>query len=174
MQSAKRMAALIVCVVAGAVANATQQVTYQYDALGRLTEVKVLSGPGSGVVESYQYDAAGNRLQRQVAASGQGQAMTTADSVVNVTDAGTVLTASVGDSADGTVTFTENGVFLGMAAVSNGQASITVENFPTGQHSIQATYSGDKAHAPQETMFNITVQNMSWLPAVLEMLLSDP
>jgi len=175
MQPAKAMAVLLVGALAGDVVSATQQVTYTYDALGRLTTVSILQGPGSGVIQSYQYDAAGNRLQYQVTAPGQRPAaLTTPDSVVNATAEGTALTVSVDDPlASGTVTFTENGVFLGSAPIIEGQASLTVENFPTGQHSIQASYSGDTTRAPQQTSFEVRVQNLSWLPKVLEILLSD-
>jgi len=171
MQPAKAMAVLVVGALAGDAANAAQKVNYAYDALGRLTEVSILEGPGSGVTQSYQYDAAGNRLQYQVTASA---GLTAPGSVVNAAAEGTALTVSVDDpSASGTVTFTENGVFLGSAPVIEGQASLTVENFPTGHHSIQASYSGDGTHASQQTRFDVKVQNLSWLPKMWEILLSD-
>jgi hypothetical protein len=40
-------------------------------------------------------------------------------------------------------------------------------------HTITATYSGDANNAPTTHTFTIKVQNLSWLPAVLEILLSD-
>lgn len=171
MRPATVMVTLSFGILAWGVVSASQKVTYAYDALGRLTEVKILEGPGSGVIQSYQYDAAGNRLQYQVTASA---GLMAPGSVVNAATEGTALTVSVDDpTASGTVTFTENGVFLGSAPVIEGQASLTVENFPTGQHSIQASYSGDGTHAPQQTRFDVKVQNLSWLPKVLEILLSD-
>jgi YD repeat-containing protein len=43
-----------------AVASA-EQVTYRYDALGRMVKVVVSGGPAAGVDKTYQYDKAGNR-----------------------------------------------------------------------------------------------------------------
>ena len=160
---------------AGYAAHASQTVSYVYDALGRLTEMQVLSGPGSGVKQAYGYDAAGNRTQYQVTAPGQSPiTLTVPNPNVNITSAGATLTVSVsGSSPGGTVTFTENGAFIGIAQVVGGQASITVEGLTNGAHSILATYSGDGSYAPQAMAFNITIRNLLWLPAVLQILLSD-
>lgn len=165
--------ALSICTLDAAYAE--QTVSYVYDALGRLTQVQILAGPGSGVTQAYEYDAAGNRLQYQVTAPGQSPvSITVSNTVANVTSTGVTLAVNVAGSAPGgTVTFTENGVFLGIASVVDGQASITLEGLPTGTHLITATYSGDGAHAPQAPTFNIKVQNLAWLPAVLQLLLSD-
>jgi YD repeat-containing protein len=154
-------------------AHATQTVKYVYDALGRLTQVQIQSGPGNGVTQDYVFDAAGNRLQHNVTAPGQSAVtLTVTTPRVNITSAGGTLTVSVaGTSPGGTVTFTHNGVFLGIANVINGQASITVEGLSRGVQSIRATYSGDGTHAPQITTFNINVQDLRWLPAVLNILL---
>jgi hypothetical protein len=45
--------------------------------------------------------------------------------------------------------------------------------FPKGVHNITAIYSGDGRHAAQTINFTIKVQNLNWLPAVLELLLSN-
>ena len=157
-------------------ADAGQTVSYAYDALGRLTQVNVLAGAGSGIVQNYQYDAAGNRLQQTVTAPGQTAITVSATSTnVNVTGSGVSLGVNVsGTGTGGTVTFTENGTFLGIASVSGGQAAINLDGFPTGSHSITATYSGDGSHAPQVTTFTIKVRDLRWLPAVLQLLLSNP
>ena len=42
-------------------AFAAENVTYAYDALGRLVRVEHAGGPTNGVVSAYQYDPAGNR-----------------------------------------------------------------------------------------------------------------
>ncbi|MFC4307531.1 Ig-like domain repeat protein [Steroidobacter flavus] len=174
MKSTKAIWILGAGVCALSSAHSAQTVSYVYDALGRLTDVQILGGPGSGVTQSYTYDAAGNRLQHNVTAPGQSAVtLMVATPRVNITSAGGTLTVSVaGSSPGGTVTFTENGVFLGIANVVNGQASITVEGLPTGMHSIRATYSGDGTHAPQITTFNIKVQDLRWLPAVLDLLVN--
>lgn len=175
MRSSKAVSILVAGICAAGGANAAQNVSYVYDALGRLTEVRILGGPGNGTTEAYQYDLAGNRLSYNVAAPGQiAVTLTVTDPRVNISSAGGALTVNVaGSSPGGTVTFTENGVFLGSAPVINGQASITVEALASGMHSIRATYTGDGIHAPQVATFNIRVQDLRWLPAVLDLLMSE-
>jgi hypothetical protein len=46
-------------------------------------------------------------------------------------------------SPTGTVTFFEGKKVLGTAQVSGGQASVFLENFPAGKHTVTAVYSGD-------------------------------
>jgi hypothetical protein len=77
-----------------------------------------------------------------------------------------------GSSVGGTVTFTENGVFLGSTSVANGEASIILEGYPKGVHTITASYSGDATHVAQTATFTIRVQDPR-LPAVLDLLLSN-
>ena len=168
-------ACVLLCALASAPADAGQTVSYAYDALGRLTQVNVLAGAGSGIIQSYQYDAAGNRLQQSVTAPGQTAiTLAAASTNVNVTGAGVSLGVTVsGTGTGGTVTFTENGTFLGIASVSGGQAAISLDGFSTGSHSITATYSGDGSHAPQVSTFTIRVRDLRWLPAVLQLLLSN-
>jgi YD repeat-containing protein len=175
MKSSRAISILAVGICALNGAHAAQTVSYVYDALGRLTVVQIQTGPGNGVTQAYQYDAAGNRLSHQVTAPGQtAVTITVTNPRVNITSTGGVLTVNVAGSAPGgTVTFTEDGVFLGIATVVNGQASITVEGLARGLHAIRATYSGDGTHSPQITTFNIQVQDLSWLPAVLDLLMSE-
>jgi len=157
------------------VAGAAQTVSYTYDALGRLTQVQVLGGPGTGTTQNYQYDVTGNRLQQTVTAPGQTPTtLSVSSTTANVTSVGVTLTVNVsGSGAGGTVTFTENGVFLGRASVSNGQSTIILESFPAGVHPITATYSGDGTYQPKVSTFSITVRDLRWLPAVLQLLLSN-
>jgi YD repeat-containing protein len=157
------------------VASAAQTVSYTYDALGRLTQVQVLGGPGSGITQTYQYDVAGNRLQQTVTAPGQtATTLSVSNTSVLVASVGVTLTVNVsGSGAGGTVTYTENGVFLGRASVANGQATIILESFPAGTHTITATYSGDGTYQPKVSTFSITVRDLRWLPAILQLLLSN-
>jgi len=175
MRSIKLSATVVVGLFASPFAGAAQTVVYAYDALGRLTNVNVLGGPGSGITQSFQYDAASNRLQQTVSAPGQSSvALAVSNPIVNVTSAGVTLTVNVsGTAPGGTVTFTENGVFLGIAYVTNGQASIGVDQIPAGTHSIKATYSGDGTYAPTVNTFSISVRDLRWLPAILNLLLSN-
>jgi hypothetical protein len=175
MRIVKLIVPLAGIVCASTTAVAAQKVKYIYDALGRLTDVQVLEGPGSGVNQHYGYDAAGNRLQETASAPGQtAVSLSVPSTTALVTSAGITLTVNVSGAAPGgTVTFTENGVFLGIAYVTGGQAAISFEGLPSGAHSIRATYSGDGTYAPKVDAFNITVRDIRWLPAVLELLLSD-
>jgi hypothetical protein len=160
---------------ASGVAIASQSVTYTYDALGRLTDTQITSGPGSGVTQSYRYDAAGNRTLETAAALGQTTvSLSIPNTTALVTSAGITLTVNVSGSAPGgTVTFTENGTFLGIAYVSGGKASLILEGMSNGAHSIKATYSGDGTYAPKVDTFGVNVRDIRWLPAVLDLLLSN-
>jgi len=157
-------------------AYADQTMTYTYDALGRLHTSQITSGAGSGTQQTFNYDPAGNRLSYVVSGvpAQTPVVLGMGNNIVNVTSAGAPLTVSISDSsATGTVDFTENGVFLGSTQVSNGEASVILEGFPNGVHTITATYSGDATHPRQITTFTIHVQNLLWLPAVLQLLLQN-
>ena len=175
MRSLKWGLSLVVVALTCASADAAQTVSYAYDALGRLTQVNVLAGAGSGIVQNYQYDPAGNRLQQTVIAPGQTPiTVSAASNNINVTGNGVSLGVNLtGTGTGGTVTFTENGAFIGIAYVMGGQAGISLDAFPAGSHTITVTYSGDGTHAPQVSTFSIVVRDLRWLPAVLELLLSN-
>lgn len=49
----------------GTRAEASETVTYTYDAHGRVTEVVHDGGPNDGVVRSYKYDDADNRTEKK-------------------------------------------------------------------------------------------------------------
>jgi hypothetical protein len=53
------------------------------------------------------------------------------------------LFPSTGSGETGTVTFAYNGIVIGKAPVSNGQATLTTATLPTGTGSVSATYGGD-------------------------------
>jgi hypothetical protein len=129
------------------------------------------------VQRNYSYDATDNRTFVQVSGAADiGSVTITAEgAVASQTSVGVVIGIRIsGTSAPtGTVTFSENGVFLGSAFISSGQASVILEGFALGNHTITASYSGDGANAPSSFSFTIKVQNLSWLPAVLQILLSN-
>ncbi|WP_129782054.1 Ig-like domain repeat protein [Peristeroidobacter soli] len=84
------------------------------------------------------------------------------------------LTVNVGGTSPaGTVTFSEGGNLLGTVYVVNGQASIDVQGLALGTHTITATYSGDAGNSGNTVVFQIKVVNLAWLPAVLDLLLSN-
>lgn len=157
--------------------RASNSTAYTYDALGRLKATQTIGGPSGGMQRSYSYDASGNRTSLQVSGTaGSGAVTITAQgSVANQTSTGVVLGVNIAGSPapTGTMTFTENGLFLGSASVTSGEASVILENFELGTHTITASYSGDGSNAPYSFTFTIKVQNLSWLPAVLQILLSN-
>lgn len=159
------------CLCASGIASASQTVSYTYDALGRLAGTQTQGGPGSGTTQSFQYDSAGNRKQYQSLLQ---VALSMNSPVVNLTSSGATLRVNINSpSASGTVTFTENGTFLGSTSVANGQASVILVGLSKGTHTITASYSGDSADTSQVTKFTVKVQDLSWLPAVLHLLLQN-
>ena len=63
-------AALVLGLSGGAIAQETTNITY--DALGRVTKVEKAGGPASGVQTTYDLDAAGNRTKVKVLGSANG------------------------------------------------------------------------------------------------------
>jgi len=176
MKSVMGIAVATGCLCVAGVANASQTVAYTYDALGRLKQSQVQSGPEAGTLQVFTLDPAGNRTNYSVSGATTPASITASmtSTVINQTVAGTPLTVNFsGTSVGGTVTFYENGVYLGSTWVANGQASIILEDFPQGTHTITVNYSGDGTHAAQTTTFTIRVSNLSWLPAVLQLLLNS-
>jgi hypothetical protein len=165
-------AALYVC----ASAQASEQITYTYDIYGRLIGATASGGPANGENRQYGYDAADNRTSVQISGVVTRGSVTIVpvSAVANVSSVGVTLGVTIsGSSPSGMVTFTENGNFLGSAFVSQGQASVILEGFPVGTHTITASYAGDASNAPTTFQFTIRVQNLMWLPAVLQLLLSN-
>ena len=171
MRSKGLIATGVVCLCASGTGYAQQTVSYTYDALGRLTHTRVVSGAEQGVNQIYNYDAAGNRLlyATKIALPNT----LSMSSSVGQTAAGTPLTVNfTGSFLSGVVTFTENGAYLGSTTVANGQASILLEGYSKGTHVITVTYSGDDINAAQTVTFTVSVQDLGWLPAILNLLLS--
>jgi hypothetical protein len=158
-------------------ALSAETVNYSYDVFGRLKTVRISGGPANGVERAVKYDASDNRVGLLVSGSWSSDTVTVTPlgGVANTTSAGVVLGVNINGPAffGGTVTFAENGTFLGSAPIQNGQASLLLEGFSLGSHTITATYSGDGDNPSQVFTFTIKVQNLSWLPAVLEIILSD-
>lgn len=154
------------------VCYAQETISYTYDSLGRLKTTRTAGGPSDGSQRVYAYDPTGNRASLVV---GPGVTISAHGTVAVQTSTGVTLTVNITGSPapTGTVTFTENGDFLGSASVSGGAASVILEGYALGTHTITASYSGDSGNAPYSFTFTIKVANLSWLPAVLQILLSD-
>jgi hypothetical protein len=168
--SYKNLVAVLICsICAAGTTYASQSVSYSYDTLGRLVQTQTQGGSGGGTTQIFQYDPAGNRKQYQSLLQ---VILSMNSSVVNMTSTGARLTVNISNpSAGGTVTYAENGTFLGSAAVAHGQATIILQGLSKGTHTITANYSGDGADTAQVTTFTVKVQDLSWLPAVLDLLL---
>jgi hypothetical protein len=172
MRSKGLIAIGVVCLCASGTGYAQQTVSYTYDALGRLTHTRVVSGTEQGVNQLYNYDAAGNRLLYAIKIATPNTL--SMSSAVGQTAVGTPLDVNfTGSFLSGVVSFTENGVYLGSTTIVNGQASILLEGYSRGTHVITVTYSGDDVNAGQTVPFTISVQDLGWLPAILKLLLSN-
>jgi len=168
----RRIVIVFVALAVGGTCYAQETISYTYDSLGRLKSARTAGGPSDGAQRVYAYDPSGNRASLVV---GPGVTISAQGTVANQTSTGVTLTVNITGSPapTGTVTFTENGQFLGSASVSNGEASVILEGYALGTHTITASYSGDSGNAPYSFTFTIKVQNLSWLPAVLQILLSN-
>lgn len=169
MTSRRLLAYSTACLCSWGVVQA-QAVSFTYDALGRLTQVQTPSASGGVITQNFQYDPAGNRATYQRLLP---VVLSMTRPIVNLTPSGATLTVDLSNpSATGTVTFTENGNPLaGPVSVSDGKATVIIEGLSKGTQTITATYSGDASDAPQATTFTINVEDLSWLPAVLQLLL---
>lgn len=166
------IAFLAACAGLAGPVRAAETVSYSYDALGRLITVRSAGGPNDGKQLSYLYDAAGNRTQFVI---GDVFAFSRTSNVANIVSGGAVIEVNVSGtgSLTGTVTFAENGVFLGSTPIFDNRASIFLQGLSPGVHTITVSYSGDGINEPYSRTFTIRVQNLSWLPAVLDLLLSN-
>lgn len=156
------LAMLLVCQAAAAGTT-----TYKYDPLGRLAVVT----DGAAVIR-YDYDAAGNRKQKLLQ-GGAAPALSLPSTAIERRGS-VVLTVNVGAaSAIGTVSFYEDGTFLGSAPVIDGVATVELVGWSRGTHSIEVRYSGDVSNAANSLTIPIRVITLDWLPAVLDILLGD-
>jgi hypothetical protein len=166
--------AVIGCVAGVSIAIA-DTATFTYDALGRLNQVQISGGPMQGAQEIFQYDAAGNRYSHQVTGvpALPPTSLTPDSTNLNVFGAGdVVLSLNVGSgSAGGTVSLSFNDVFVGVAPVIDGVVRISFQGIAPGHYTVRAIYTGDGSHRPVTSTFEVEVRDLSWLPAVLEMLL---
>lgn len=162
-----RYATIILTLLCVSVKTYSGTTSYQYDALGRLSNVN--EGPAS---VHYNYDPAGNRTQKQTS-GGTATTLTLPSSTAVEHTGSIVLKVTVGGtSATGTVSFYEGTTFLGSTSITGGVATVELMGITKGTHNITTTYSGDITNASNSVSFPIKVVNLDWLPPVLEILLN--
>lgn len=170
----------------------SNMVEYTYDGLGKrvtvtkssATTYEFYASSGDLLVEyspsqsnklvEYMY-LGGKRVAQRVSDNRPPTTITMARSTtVENRTRGVTLTVNLGGiTPTGTVTFMEGGTMIGTVYVSNGQANIDVQGLALGNHTITATYSGDASNSGNTVVFQIKVVNLDWLPAVLQLLLSN-
>jgi hypothetical protein len=172
-----RLRAGYTCVVAcvallWAAASSAETTTFKYDALGRLTHVDIAGGAMDGVRRTFQYDPAGNRTASNTRSWVPTPIKPTSTTLVFMGTSDVVLTATIGDSGTGgTVSFWVNESFAGTTQVVNGVATIRFQQMAPGTYTVRAEYSGDAQHVANTFTFTAKVQNLSWLPALLDLIL---
>lgn len=177
MIQSSRVHALIIGCLAGMPAGAGETTTFTYDALGRLVQAQISGGVMHGVQQGFQYDAAGNRTQLQTAGATTPMPtmITPSRTTLNVMGGNSAaLTLYVGDtSASGTVSFSINDVFVGSAQVVNGVVQTVLQGVTAGNYTLRAIYTGDTNNEPTTATFNVKIQDLSWLPVVIDLILAD-
>jgi YD repeat-containing protein len=164
------MAALAVVGLASIEVAGAASTTYSYDALGRLVRVDA-TGAQTSMRQSYQYDAAGNRVAARRSTSGPTGIIPVGTSLNSVGGSVTLSVSVGGSMAGGMIDFYFNDVLVGTAPVINGSAEIVFQGMALGNYTVRAVYAGDGHYDPATSQFNVRVQNLSWLPAVLDLLL---
>jgi hypothetical protein len=168
-------AALLAFLLSLSSAQASETTSYSYDARGRLVKAEVSGGVNHGVKQEYGYDPATSRSSMQTVGPANPRPSTVSglSSSLTYTASGTALRVNVGGNApSGSISFAVDGLFVGAAQVTNGQARLVVPGLAPGSYTITATYSGDANNDPTVITLNVTVRDLSWLPAVLELLLN--
>ena len=162
-------------VICSDTAVSAETTTYTYNALGRLTNMSVSSGVANGVQQAFSYDGSGNVKSQQTLGPLNPRPVTiTPTSAVGLT--GTAATLSValsGASPGGTVSFRLGEQYVGSAVISSGRASIRVTGLTPGTYTVTVTYAGDASNDPKTFTYTTTVRDISWLPAILNLLLQN-
>jgi len=82
------------------------------------------------------------------------------------------LSVSVGGPlAGGMISFYFNGQYAGSAPVINGMAQIVFQGMQLGSYTVRAVYDSDGHYDSATSEFNVKILNLSWLPAVLDLIL---
>jgi len=156
-------------------AGANETVMYTYDALGRVTNMSTSGGVSSGVQQSFSYDAGGNVKGQQTYGPLTPRTVVVSPASTTVGEMGANALIAVtlsGASPGGSVSFIVDDRYLGTAVINNGRASIRVTGLPPGTYTVTATYAGDTSNDPAKLTFTVRVRDISWLPSVLQLLLS--
>ena len=128
--------ASVLALTTSAVAEASETVTYKYDALGRLVSTSISGGPSSGVVWIYTLDPAGNRSRVQVSGTA-----TPSPTPTPTNGPVTVADASFEQPSIGNYSYSYRPTAAGMSFISN--AGITANGgfgFPTPPDGVQNAF----------------------------------
>lgn len=172
MSKSLHLSVAVITVVSGVSAVSADTTTYGYDALGRLTKVDIAGGTMDGFRRAYQYDPAGNR-QSVSHGTWLPTPIVPASSRLNfMGNNDVVMTVNVGTSnAGGSISVWFNDVFMGTAQVTNGVATLNFQQLTPGTYTVRVDYSGDAAHDANTYTFTAKVNDLSWLPSVLDLIL---
>jgi len=155
-------------------ATADETVTYTYNALGRVTDMSTSGGVANGVRQKFSYDSGGNLTFQQTFGPLSPRSVAISPTTTNVAAMGSSTRFAVtlsGASPGGSVTFRIDERYVGSAVINNGRASIRVTGLGPGTYTVTATYAGDISNDPVKYTYTVKVRDLSWLPAVLELML---
>lgn len=63
--------------------------------------------------------------------------------------------------------------YVGSAVINGGIASFRMTGLAPGSYTITVTYAGDSSNDPKTLTYTVTVRDISWLPAILDLLLGN-
>lgn len=154
-------------------AMATETTTYTYDTLGRLKTSVVTGGTRHGVQQSFKYDNSGNRTELSTvsASSLLSPTITPSNTTVGfMGSGGGVFAVNLGAGVGGSAEFFVNGAFAGSVNIVDGRARLSLSNLAPGDYTITVNFSGDATHNPTSSTFQVKLRDLSWLPAVLQLM----
>lgn len=154
-------------------AMATETTTFTYDTLGRLKTSVVTGGTRHGVQQTFKYDNANNRTELSTvsASSLLSPTITPSSTTVGFMGPGRgVFSINLGTGVGGSAEFFVDGAFAGSVNIVNGQARLALPNLAPGDYTITVNFSGDATHNPASSTFQVKLRDLSWLPAVLQLI----
>ena len=147
----------------GSVAQASETITYSYDARGRLTQVAHSGTINTGVTTSYSFDKADNRLSKATAGAGSGGVAFTIASNGAVTEgANSIFTITKTGTASGTLTVNYATADATAASGSDFTSTSGTLSFLAGETSKQVTVpTADDSTAEAAETFTMALSSPS-------------